>query len=155
MEGIGPVAAYDERAGGSHGTEHVQLGGPAAAAVLKPITGVVEFVEVGDQLAEGVCVKVTPGQNPGYFAVVIGDSTGSSSDSLILIGDILHSSDQVIDVSLASSSESDPARARAVREDLLTPSAVRIGAGHFTDQVFGRFEPANGGVTWVPVASPA
>lgn len=40
-------------------TQHSQLGGSDAAAVLRPLTGVLEFGKDGDQLADGVNVKVT------------------------------------------------------------------------------------------------
>lgn len=136
----------------SHWAEHNKsMGGPDSVAVLGPLDGVVEFVKDDEQLADGVRVKSTPGHSPGHIAVVIEDTTGAGSAPLMLIGDILHSAAQIPEPALAFSSESDPERARAVREFIVGGPPILIGAGHFTDHAFGRIEQGVGGPVWVPL----
>ncbi|WP_405878409.1 MBL fold metallo-hydrolase [Streptomyces sp. NBC_01136] len=126
------------------------MGGPDAEAVLKPLDGVVEFVSSGDSIAPGVTVEATPGHTPGHLAIVVRDTSGASTESAYIVGDILHSPAQVFDPALVFSSDVVPDQARAVRDRVLQRPDTVIAAGHFTDDVFGRVTSAGDTHAWTP-----
>ncbi|MEU6553358.1 MBL fold metallo-hydrolase [Streptomyces sp. NPDC046915] len=134
-------------------TRTATMGGPDAEAVLEPLDGVVEFVETGDSIAPGVTVEATPGHTPGHLAVVVRDPSGAGTESVCIVGDILHSAAQVGDPALVFSFDVDPDQARAVRDRMLRRPDTVIAAGHFTDDVFGRVTSTGGTYTWTPVHS--
>jgi glyoxylase-like metal-dependent hydrolase (beta-lactamase superfamily II) len=134
-----------------HWSETIELGGPDRDVVLAPLTGVVEFVTDGEVLAPGVSVQFTAGHTPGHVAIVVRDPAGSSSEAVYLVGDILHSPAQILEPGLRFTSDHDPAAARAVRDRVLTLPDAIIGAGHFTDAVFGRVATDSNRRTWTPV----
>ncbi|MER5520003.1 MBL fold metallo-hydrolase [Streptomyces sp. NPDC002763] len=132
-------------------TREADLGGPDAEAVLKPLTGVVEFVAGGDTIAPGVTVEATPGHTPGHLAVVVRDPSGAGTEEVWIVGDIVHSPAQIADPGLAFASDVAPGQARQVRDRVLGRPDTVIAAGHFTDEVFGRVTRDGDGRRWTPV----
>jgi glyoxylase-like metal-dependent hydrolase (beta-lactamase superfamily II) len=135
-------------------TRAAAMGGPDAEAVLEPLDGVVEFVRSGDSIAPGVTVEATPGHTPGHLAIVVRDPSGGSTESVCIVGDILHSPAQVGDPDLVFSSDVAPDQARAVRDHVLQRPDTVIAAGHFTDDVFGRVTSVGDAHAWAPVGGP-
>ncbi|MER5667865.1 MBL fold metallo-hydrolase [Streptomyces mirabilis] len=132
-------------------TRAAAMGGPDAEAVLKPLDGVVEFVKSGDTIAPGVTVEATPGHTPGHLAIVVRDPSGTRTESVCIVGDILHSPAQVGDPDLVFSSDVTPDQARAVRDRVLARQDTVIAAGHFTDDVFGRVTSVGDTHAWAPL----
>ncbi|MEV6025732.1 MBL fold metallo-hydrolase [Streptomyces sp. NPDC052036] len=128
-----------------------EMGGPDAEATIKPLEGVVEFIQGGDVIAPGVTVEDTSGHTPGHLAVVVRDASGAKTESVFIAGDIFHAPVEIADPMCAFSSDVDPEQARAVRDRVLQRPDTVIAAGHFTHGVFGRVTPTGGTYTWTPV----
>lgn len=113
-------------------------GGPDPKLILEPLDGAVEFVSDGDEIAPGVRVLSLPGHTPGHIAITVRDPAGDAPESVVIVGDVMHSAAQVSAPGLTFATDVDRAQARAAREHVLTRPATVIAAGHFTGAVFGR-----------------
>ena len=113
-------------------------GGPDPKLILEPLTDAIEFVGDGDAIAPGVGVLFLPGHTPGHIAVTVRDPEGEDPESVLIVGDVLHSAAQISDPDLTFATDVDRALARTSREQVLTRPATVIAAGHFTGTVFGR-----------------
>ncbi|MFF4229661.1 hypothetical protein [Streptomyces sp. NPDC001820] len=94
--------------------------------------------------------------HPGHLqdGQLVLDSSGASTESVCIVGDILHSLAQVGDPALVFSSDVAPDQARAVRDRVLARPDTVIAAGHLTDDVFGRVASVGDAYAWAPVGGP-
>jgi glyoxylase-like metal-dependent hydrolase (beta-lactamase superfamily II) len=113
-------------------------GGPDPKLISEPLASAIEFIGDGDVIAPGVVVASLPGHTPGHIGITVWDPAGDTSESVVIVGDVLHSSAQVSIPELTFATDVDQAQARASRRHVLTRPATVIAAGHFTGAVFGR-----------------
>jgi glyoxylase-like metal-dependent hydrolase (beta-lactamase superfamily II) len=113
-------------------------GGPDPELILAPLAAAVEFVGDGDVIAPGVGVVSLPGHTPGHIGISVRPPADDAAESLLIVGDVVHSAAQVGAPELRFATDIEPDRANATREQVLTRPATIIAAGHFRGPVFGR-----------------
>ncbi|MFB4297794.1 MBL fold metallo-hydrolase [Actinomadura sp. NTSP31] len=127
--------------------------GPDPLAVQGPLAGRVEFVEDGQDIAPGICVRATPGHTPGHQSLVV---TGPGDDRrLVILGDVMHCQVQVAESDWGFLFDDAPAEAAATREALLTELEdewTLLAGGHFAGHVFGRVLPPVARRAWSSAA---
>ena len=123
-----------------------------AKALVKAITPKVQTFEPGAVVAPGITSVAINGHTPGH----VGYEIVSGSDTLLYIGDAMHSS--IISVQRpewANAWDEDGPTAVASREALMERAAsqnLRLYAGHFPWPGVGRIQRRNDGFVWVPEA---
>lgn len=113
-------------------------GGPDPELILAPLAAAVEFVGDGDAIAAGVSVVSLPGHTPGHIGISVWESIGDAAESLLIVGDVMHSAAQIGAPQLRFGTDIEPDRAHTTREQVLTRPATIIAAGHFPGPLFGR-----------------
>jgi glyoxylase-like metal-dependent hydrolase (beta-lactamase superfamily II) len=98
-----------------------RLNPPLVAALLTPLGDQLSTVEGDTTLAAGVRVIATPGHTPGHQSVLVGER-------LLVTGDLLVHTVQLVDPTLEYANEVDPDEARGSRVRLLRDLAARGGA---------------------------
>lgn len=100
-------------------------------------------VDSGAVLGDGLFLMPTPGHTPGHASLVVETST----EPLIVTGDLLHHPFQFATPALAEIGDVDPARARNTRcgfFDEYSRSGTLIAGTHFPAVPLGRIEAASG-----------
>ncbi|WP_194292984.1 MBL fold metallo-hydrolase [Streptomyces smaragdinus] len=80
----------------------------------------------------GVTLIPTPGHTPGHQSVLL----ASGRDEVLITGDLLVHAVQLVNPAVAYESEADPARARAVREEVLAEARASgrvLATAHLTE----------------------
>ncbi|UOZ03450.1 MBL fold metallo-hydrolase [Amycolatopsis sp. WQ 127309] len=129
-----------------HWTEDPEPGGPSPELILGPLKAAIRFVDDGETIAPGVRVLATPGHTPGHLAIAVEDPSGQATESVLIVGDVLHSAAQISDSGMTFATDVDPARARTARDRVLARPDTVLAAGHFTGTVFGNV--VGDGHTW-------
>jgi len=111
---------------------------------LKPFSGT-------EQVLPGITGTVHPGHTPGsaFF------SLESHGDKIVFIGDVVHTLVQFSEPSITVAFDSDPKRARDVREGVFAEFAsgrTLIGAPHLPFPGVGHIRRADQRYEWVPVS---
>jgi len=99
---------------------------------VKPIleAGLVDLVEPGHEIAEGVKLRATPGHTPGHCSIIL----SSQGRQAIITGDVIHHPVQAALPDMCSNFCHDEAVAIATRRDLLSHAAsqnVLLLVAHF------------------------
>jgi glyoxylase-like metal-dependent hydrolase (beta-lactamase superfamily II) len=126
---------------------------PDPVTVLEPLAEQIALVEDGDQIAPGVHVRATPGHTPGHLCVVVTDPAASSTERIVITGDLLHCAAQVAREDWRFFADVDSERAHTTRTAMLAElddPAVTVAAGHFAGHVFGRIASTTHGRDWMP-----
>jgi glyoxylase-like metal-dependent hydrolase (beta-lactamase superfamily II) len=112
--------------------------GPDRQNVLVPLTPVIEFF-TAESPAPGIRALPTPGHTPGHTSFLVTDS--ATEESLLILGDAIHSRAQLDNLEWTFRSDHDPRLAAAHRAGLLRhrgENEPTIADGHFSGNVFGR-----------------
>jgi glyoxylase-like metal-dependent hydrolase (beta-lactamase superfamily II) len=132
-------------------------GGPDPTTVVAPLSEVIELVDDGTGVAPGVHVRATPGHTPGHLCVVVADPASTTTQQVVIIGDLMHSAIQVTQQDWRFFQDVDPDLAQATRARMLAEldDAHRtVAGGHFAGQVFGKVHASATGRRWTPLAQP-
>lgn len=124
--------------------------GPDPERVQKPLAGVIQFMQPGEEIAPGISVLATPGHTPGHVSLLL----DAGSERMNIVVDLLHSIAQFGDPDWCVPFDVDEDRARATRKamfaELVQPNTITADA-HFSDRVFGRVTNLGGRVRWTPL----
>lgn len=96
----------------------------------------VDLVDAGHEVAPGVRLRDTAGHSPGHVAIDVRDGGGHA----VITGDLMHHPVQVADPQRPTRFDDDPARAAAVRVDLvdeLAASGALLIGTHFAGDCAG------------------
>jgi glyoxylase-like metal-dependent hydrolase (beta-lactamase superfamily II) len=111
--------------------------------------GLLDLIDDGDLLTEGVRVFAAPGHTPGHAAVLV----EGGSARLLLAADAFHHPAQVTEPGWSTIYDADPPRAAATRAGLAGLAAgenMRVSATHFPGPAFGRIVGGDGRMWWRP-----
>jgi len=112
--------------------------GPDTRKVLMPLTPAIEFF-TAESPAPGIHALSTPGHTPGHTSFLITDS--ATDESLLILGDAIHSRAQLDNLEWTFRSDYDPHLAAGHRAGLLHHRSEKeptIADGHFSGSVYGR-----------------
>lgn len=112
--------------------------------------GRLETVATPSEIAPGISLEPAHGHSPG-MAVVRLKAEGTE---VLFLADAVHHPLQLSDTETTSNFCQDPAMANATRRRLLDDCVARgtiVAPYHFPTPVFGRFERAGAGYTYVPL----
>jgi glyoxylase-like metal-dependent hydrolase (beta-lactamase superfamily II) len=125
---------------------------------MDPLADRIELLDDRDELAPGIHVRAAPGHTPGHLCVVVTDPAATTTERVVIVGDLLHTAAQVARNDWRFFADVDPDRAHTTRIATLAElddAAVTVAAGHFTGHVFGRIRGSTHGLDWMPLARPA
>ena len=112
--------------------------------------GVLDLVEDGASLGDGLTIVAATGHTPGHAAVHI----ASGGEQALLVADAFHHPAQITEPQWSSIYDNDPAAAAATRARLAEWAAregLIVGATHFLAPGFGRVVREGGRLYWEPL----
>ncbi|MBQ2753722.1 MAG: MBL fold metallo-hydrolase [Firmicutes bacterium] len=121
--------------------------GPDPETVVKPLTGVIQFVKDGEEIAPGLTAYAAPGHTPGFMTLKL--ETGA--DTIWFCADIFHCTVQFSERKWHAVFDIDPAAGEVSRVAKL-PEFVKDGVimadGHFSNGAFGKLTEEDGKYIW-------
>jgi glyoxylase-like metal-dependent hydrolase (beta-lactamase superfamily II) len=112
--------------------------------------GVLDLVEDGASVGDGLTIAAATGHTPGHAAVHI----ASEGEQVLLVADAFHHPAQITEPAWSSIYDDDPTAAAATRARLAEwaeREGLIVGATHFLDPGFGRVVREGDRLYWQPL----
>jgi glyoxylase-like metal-dependent hydrolase (beta-lactamase superfamily II) len=122
----------------------------AARTHLVTIPDQFQLIEDGAEMVPGFRIKLAPGHTPGTTLIEL----SSEGETLMCIGDLVHSAKEFDTPDYYSFLDVDPPLAIKNRNSILTSlakSQTLVFAAHFSYPGLGHFQLKNGNLSWKPV----
>ncbi|MDI2132096.1 MBL fold metallo-hydrolase [Yinghuangia seranimata] len=112
----------------------------------------VDFVEPGHRVADGITLEAAPGHTPGQVAVLIESAGPAGVERAVVTGDLVHHAVQFVAPEVGSPSDEDPAQATATRRAFVeryADTGTLVLGTHFPDPSAGYLTRADGELRFV------